>query len=58
MGISAVAMACSVKLCGYACGCDGIDVCILTGTESMEHCWNSSEREKLRCLEKNAAVPQ
>lgn len=58
MIILAVAMACSMSLCGYVYGCDGINVHTLMDTESMEHWWNGSEREKLRFLEKSVPVPQ
>jgi len=58
MSILAVGMACSMSLCGYVCGCYGINVHTFMGTESMEHWWNDNEREKLRFLEKSVPVPQ
>ena len=58
MSMLAVAMACSMSLCGYVCGCDRINVHTFMGTESMEHWWNDSEREKLRFLEKSVPVAQ
>jgi hypothetical protein len=58
MGILAVAMACSMSLFGYVCGCDGINVHTFMAIESMEHWWNKSGREKLRFLEKSVPVPQ
>jgi hypothetical protein len=53
MSILAVAMACSICLFGY-----GINVQTFMATESMEHWWNDSGREKLRFLEKSVPVPQ
>jgi hypothetical protein len=58
LGILAVAMACSMSLCVYVCVCEGINVHTFMATESMEHWWNNSGREKLRFLEKSVSVPQ
>jgi len=58
MSILAVAMASSMHLCGYVCGCDGINVHTVMGTERMEHWWNDSDRETLRFLEKSVPVPR